>query len=158
MCGGIAIQWKTVPQNLREQHGIAPTRIGTEERVIQFHFRDRKPLLPAIRNSELDIYPWGNRDDKTSRLPRTGWCKSESLEQGKWDYLKPESVEIPAIMGLEKGVWFEIDGGLKGILVNDEAETPHVFMLTQPASSEYIELTMHERMPVFLNGWSALVK
>ncbi|MBU2214082.1 hypothetical protein KKC44_02255 [Patescibacteria group bacterium] len=156
MCGGIAVQWKTIPQNLREQYGIAPTKIGTEERVIQFHFRDRKPLLPAFRNSALDLYPWGNRDDKELRLPRTGWCRLESSEQGKWDYLKPEPVEIPAIMGLEKGVWFEIDKGIKGILVNDETEAPHVYMLTQSASPEYIELTKHERMPVFTGGWSLL--
>ena len=151
MCGGIAVRWRTVSKELTEQFGLVTTKIGTEERVLHFSFRDPLPRLPAYYQGKLGIYLWGNRDDKESHLPKTGWCKVESLEAGKWDRLHPESVEIPAIMGREEGVWFPIEKGMKGILVKDEREVPHVFMLTQTATPEYLLMTKHERMPVFLS-------
>ena len=98
----------------------------------------------------LAIYPWGNRDDAASRLPRTGWCRLESLEAGHWGRLRPEPVDIPASLGLEKGVWFQIAEGIRGILVEDERGLPHVYMLTQPASHYYQVMTRHDRMPVLL--------
>jgi hypothetical protein len=99
---------------------------------------------------------WGNRDDRTSRLPRTGWCRLESFEEGKWNHLQPESVDIPALMGVERGVWFSIDGGMKGFLVHDEQNNMHIYMLTQQATPEYEAHTHHARMPVFTGHWTAL--
>jgi hypothetical protein len=150
MCGGIAIHWKGVSQELADRYGLLPTSVGTEERMIRFQYRDPIPLLPAYEKGELGIYLWGNRNDQESKLPHTGWCKVESLHAGKWNFLHPEPVDIPAAMGLEKGVWFPIDTGMRGILVSDENAEKHVFMLTQPADSAYLALTKHERMPVFL--------
>jgi hypothetical protein len=103
--------------------------------------------LPVMHNGQLAIYEWGNRGNKESKLPRTGWCRSESLEAGKWRWLRPELVEIPADFGLEKGVWFQIVEGLRGVVVADEQERPHVYMLTKPASHYYATMTKHDRMP-----------
>ncbi|MCH8828877.1 MAG: hypothetical protein IID45_04790, partial [Planctomycetes bacterium] len=55
-----------------------------------------------------------------------------------------------ANFGLEKGRWFHIDEGIRGLLVNDETNHPHVYMLTEPASHYYHGMTRHDRMPVFL--------
>jgi hypothetical protein len=84
-------------------------------------------------------------------MPRTGWCRTESLEAGKWRWLAPELVDIPADFGLEKGVWFQINQGLRGVLVRDESERPHVYMLTQQASHYYQTMTRHERMPILID-------
>ena len=59
-------------------------------------------------------------------------------------------MDIPAALGLEKGVWFLITEGIRGILVRDERDMPHVYMLTQPASHYYQIMTRHNRMPVLL--------
>jgi hypothetical protein len=149
MCGGIAIARDGVPDFLAEQ---LQDRIFTRDGVpeIRFQYRDKVPILPVWKSSEFLLMSWGNRDNKQSRLPRTGWAKLESVEAGKWANLKPELIEIPALFGLEKGIWFHIQEGMKGILVHDEQRSPHVYMLTQPASHYYQVMTRHERMPVFL--------
>ena len=149
MCGGIAIAKDSIPDVMVEQlRDRIVTRDGVPE--IRFQYRDKMPLLPVWKDSEFLLLPWGNRDNKQSRLPKTGWAKIESIEAGRWSYLKPEPVEIPALFGLEKGVWFHIQEGMKGILVHDETKKPHVYILTQPASHYYQVMTRHERMPVFL--------
>lgn len=150
MCGGLAINKNIVEQKLREKFDVPLTTMEGRSDLVRFQYRDRIPLLPALYHGELDVYFWGNRDDKMSILPRTGWCKVESLHAGRWKRFHPEDVEIPASMGLERGVWFPIEKGMRGILVQDEQKMGHVFMLTQPASMDYLALTKHERMPVFL--------
>ncbi len=150
MCGGITVHWQTVPQELAQQYGFLPVSVGSQKHVLRFLYRDPVPRLPAFFHDQLDIYPWGNRDNKQSRLPKTGWAKAESVDQGKWNWLHPEPVEIPASHGVERGVWFPIEKGMRGLLVKDEQDRPHVYMLTQAASPEYAAMTKHERMPVFL--------
>jgi len=53
----------------------------------------------------------------------------------KW--LSPEKVIIPADFGLEKSVWFQVNEGMEGVVVRDEQERSHVYMITQPASHYY---------------------
>ena len=151
MCFGIALPIDALPEELVQRH---QQRLAVREpdasRELRFTFRDPQAELPAWHDNRLDILLWGNRDDRTSRLPRTGWCRQESLEAGRWARLRPEPVEIPAALGLEKGVWFLIPEGIRGILVRDERARPHVYMLTQPASHYYQIMTRHDRMPVLL--------
>ncbi|MDD4319680.1 MAG: hypothetical protein PHW10_05155 [Candidatus Peribacteraceae bacterium] len=150
MCGGIAILVRSVPSALLEREGLQLIgNAGADESMLLFHYRDPVPRLPALHGEDLDIFSWGNRNDKESRLPRTGWCKAESLEAGKWQWLHPEEVLIPAVRGVEKGVWFPVANGIRGVLVRDEGNIAHVYMLTQAASPDYLAMTKHERMPVF---------
>jgi hypothetical protein len=69
--------------------------------VVETVFWQAHPVLPALIDGEVRLYDWGNRDDQV-RLPKTGWMRQESLEAGKWAYLHPQEVIIPAFMGLEK--------------------------------------------------------
>jgi hypothetical protein len=103
-------------------------------------------VLPVIHAGQLIICDWGNHN-RASKLPRTGWCSLESLESGKWRWLAPEAVEIPAQFGLDQGVWFQIVQGIRGVLVNDPRERPHVYMLTKPATHYYEIMTHSDRMP-----------
>jgi len=66
----------------------------------------------------------------------------------KW--LSPEKVTIPVDFGLEKSVWFQVNEGMEGVVMRDEQERPHVYMLTQPASPYYQTMTRHERMPLLV--------
>ena len=151
MCFGIALPIDALTEELVQQH---QHRIAVREpdasRELRFTSRDPRAELPIWHNNQSAIILWGNRDDTASRLPRTGWCRRESLEAGRWSRLRPEPVEIPAALGLEKGVWFAIPEGIRGILVHDERGRPHVYMLTQPASHYYQIMTRHDRMPVLL--------
>jgi hypothetical protein len=102
-------------------------------------------VLPALLGDELHLFDWGNRDE-TLKLPKTGWVRAESLEAGKWKYLKPIEVIIPALYGVEKKVWFGIDHGIRGFLVR-RGDVQRVYMLTVPPTPEYQTLTGHDRMP-----------
>lgn len=152
MCAGLAVERRNIPDHLVQKYQLDKRLVTRGEGPQEVHFLFRAPtaILPYWNGNQLDICLWGNRDDKTSKLPRTGWCRMESVEDGKWQHLRPETVDIPCSFGLEKGVWFQINEGIKGMLVRDEKGQPHVYMLTQPASHYYNVMTRHDRMPVFI--------
>lgn len=151
MCGEIAL--RDVPTDLIERFALleyVTTRGEADVPELRFAFRHPKPRLPVRIDGELTIVEWGNRDNRLSRLPKTGWCRQDSLDAGKWRHLRPEPVTIPAHFGREKGVWFPIREGLEGVLVRDERDGPHCYMLTTDASVAYEAMTGHERMPVLI--------
>ena len=153
MCLGISILRRQINAELLAEFALQRSLFsradGADDELI-FKFNDPVPRLPVMHDGQLHIYTWGNRNDRQSRLPKTGWCRTESLEAGKWRYLSPEQCVIPAVAGLEKGVWFQIKEGIQGVVVHDESERPHIYMLTQPASHYYQVMTRHERMPVLI--------
>jgi len=108
------------------------------------------PILPVITKDTTHLYDWGNRD-KHLRLPLTGWTKIESLSDGRWNWLKPMPAIIPALAGYENGVWFKIDGGIRGIVVTLNGQH-RAYMLTKAATDAYTKTTDHDRMPVFVKG------
>lgn len=126
------------------------TEAAAEEIVFDFADRQNAPQLPVIHKGQMRILPWGNRGGRTPKLPKTGWCRKESLEAGKWRWLAPEKVIIPAQLGQDKGIWFSITEGIEGIVVLDEGGRPHVYMVTQGASTYFSNMTKHDRMPVLV--------
>ncbi len=80
-------------------------------------------------------------------MPHTGWCRSESLAQGKWKWLKPKVVHVPVHKGFEKKKWFLTPKGIDAVLVEQKGKK-RVYILTEPSSSFYAKLTGHDRMPV----------
>ena len=144
MCWGITISCRDFPESLIEESRLQDRiviRAEKAEREIQFLYRASPSVIPAWVNGELGIYDWGNLDGKDSRLPKTGWCRRETLEKGRWAWLQPESVMIPAALGKENGRWFQIYEGIRGILVRDSRNRPHVYMLTEDASHYYHIMT-----------------
>lgn len=154
MCKGISILKARLKQELFEQYELAhrvTTRGAETQEELHFMYPGAPPIeLPVLHDGQMVIYEWGNRNNKECRLPRTGWCRTESLEAGKWRWLSPEKVVIPADFGLEKSVWFQINEGMEGVVVHDEQERPHVYMMTMPASHYYQTMTRHERMPILV--------
>jgi hypothetical protein len=153
MCTGISLASCELPEQLVTQHKLSDRIVRRSvgaDLEIHFLYRHRQPLIPAWFENQLQIFPWGNRDNANSRLPRTGWCQLESLEAGHWNWLTPESVEIPATFGREKGIWYQVREGMRGILVRDEQNHPHIYMLTTPASHYYEVMTRNKRMPVLV--------
>lgn len=147
MCGGVRFEFDPA---LAEQLVAAYTPEQLHEASVSGEvvsvFWQPRPVLPALLDGSLRLFDWGNRD-KGLRLPQTGWVRQESLESGKWDYLKPHEVTIAATHGLEKRVWFPIERGITGYVVRrDDAE--RLYMLTTAADQAYAALTGHDRMPV----------
>ena len=118
MCGGIRFKYsETMQPMLSEVLSGEQLAQAQESGVVQSVYWQPRPVLPALVDDELKLFDWGNRDENL-KLPKTGWVRAESLEAGKWDYLKPKEIVIPAFEGVEKKVWFTIDHGIRGLLVH----------------------------------------
>jgi hypothetical protein len=133
MCGGVTTE---------------QLQLARASGTVQSVFWQPRPVLPAIVDGDLRLFDWGNRDEEL-KLPKTGWVRVESLDAGKWNYLKPKEIVIPAFEGVEKKVWFEIDHGIRGFLVR-RGDERRVYMLTLPPTPEYRALTGHDRMPALI--------
>src|SRR5947199_2030571 len=121
MCVGITLAWSELPTELIGRHGLhrrVHDRGGEKE--VQFLYRDRRPRLPVRRDGRLQVVRWGNGRGQSRLLPRTGWTWRESVQEGFWHGLDAIPVDIPARLGLERGVWYCIRQGIRGLLVPDE--------------------------------------
>ena len=146
----ISLSWRSLPQALIDQHDLLDrviVRSDEADREIRFLYRDVRPLLPVWVGNELNILSWGHPRHK-SKLPRTKAVAQETIQTGIWQDVHPELVDIPANFGWDKGVWYRITEGIRGILVRDESNNPIVYMLTEPASHYYQVMTRNNRMPV----------
>ena len=125
---------------------LAPLRSGNEMR---FFFKRPGALLPIHHQGENRLVAWGNK--KLAALPRTGFCKIESIEAGKWKWLIPLPVRIIASAGWAKGTWFQVRQGIRGMLVHDQDGHPHCYVVTQPATHYFKIMTGADRMPMLLD-------
>ena len=149
MCGGVRFKYDDrLEPALAEVYSPEQLKLARETGAVQSVYWQARPVLPALLDADLRLFDWGNRDESL-KLPKTGWVRIESLDAGKWNYLRPQEVVIPAFEGVEKKVWFGIDHGIRGFLVRrDGAE--RVYMLTLPPTPEYRALTGHDRMPALI--------
>ncbi len=151
MCTGIALAASELPLDVLEQPRIKArlfTRGGEAE--VRFYFRDSERLLPIIHDGVLRLVRWGARRAESAVLPPTGWTWLTSVESGQWGESGAEQVAIAATMGLEKGVWFRVREGIRGLLVRDERGIESVYMMCEPASHYFHVMTRSQRMPVLI--------
>jgi hypothetical protein len=150
MCGGVRFKYdEQLQPALSEIYTAEQLKLAQDTGTLQSVFWQPRPVLPAIVDGDLRLFDWGNRDEAL-KLPKTGWVRVESLDAGKWNYLKPKAVVIPAFQGVEKKVWFGIDHGIQGFLVH-RGDEQRVYMLTLPPTPEYRALTGHDRMPALID-------
>lgn len=151
MCGGIGFGFKRIPfAQLKEFYSDKEISDFKKNNLVTSFFWQKMPILPyKDQGGQTKLSLWGNRDQDL-KIPKTGWAKIESYNQGKWDYLKPQTVKILAEKGYEKGVWFETKNGISGLKI-EYKNKPYIYMLTKPSSKEYFKLTQHDREPVLQN-------
>jgi hypothetical protein len=150
MCGGVRFKYdERLDPALSQIYTAEQLDLARSTGTVQSVFWQPRPVLPAIVDGELYLFDWGNRDDAL-KLPKTGWVRVESLEAGKWNYLRPKPVVIPAFQGVEKKIWFGIDHGIQGFPVA-RGDEQRVYMLTVPPTPEYRALTGHDRMPALID-------
>lgn len=151
MCSGIALAWSELPTELIRRHGLdrrAHERGG--EREARFLFRDRAPRIPIWRDGRLQVVRWGNGRGESRFLPRTGWTWKMSVDEGLWQNAGAIPVDIPATLGMERGVWYRIRQGIRGLLVPDERGIAVAYMICEPSSHYYQVMTRSDRMPVLI--------
>jgi len=144
MC--LSIRFSSFEFTDRQLQTLVPFRTGDE---IRMNVNNPQAVLPIEHNGENQLIEWGNK--KHPKLPRTGFCKKESLDAGKWKWLNPKPIKILAAFGRTNGVWYQVREGIQGILIYDDLNTPHCFMVTQPATHYFKVMTGNERMPALIN-------
>jgi len=66
--------------------------------------------------------------------------RADLAEHRRAPYCRPAStmpVHIPTTFGLDRGVWFHIREGIRGILVPDERGAAVAYVVIEPASNYY---------------------
>jgi hypothetical protein len=151
MLSGIALALSEVPESLVEVHGLA-RRVCDRggEREVQFLLRAADRLLPVWWQGRLLMLRWGNRRGQSRKLPSTAWARLETARKGGWLPYVPKSAEVPATLGLESGVWFQVGQGIRGLVVHDERGEPVVYPLVEPSSHYFEVMTRSPWMPVLI--------
>lgn len=152
MCAGIALAWSELPTELIARHGLQ-RRVHERggELEVRFLYREHRPRLPIWRDGRMQIVRWGNRHGESRVLPRTGWTWLKTIEEGGWQGLDGVVVDIPATLALEKGVWFRVHEGARGLLVPDERGAAVCYMICRPATHYYHVMTRSDRMPLLID-------
>ncbi|ADV61899.1 hypothetical protein Isop_1313 [Isosphaera pallida ATCC 43644] len=120
------------------------------EAEYRFDAWDRCPKLPILRDGHLTLARWGNLRGQSRHLPRTAWTWLRTVEQGSWRHLDPLEVVIPATLAFERGVWYRVRQGIRGLLVPDERGWAVCYMICQPSSHYYYVMTRSAHMPVLI--------
>jgi hypothetical protein len=153
VCHAIALTASELSTELIERHGLrrrAHKRAERAEPEYRFYCDDRRPRLPISRDGRLQIVRWGNRRGESKHLPPTGWTWLSTIRDGGWKGSDAVTVKIPASYGLDRGVWYFIEQGVRGLLVPDENGTAVVYVICEPASHYYFIMTRSDRMPVLI--------
>lgn len=150
MCTAIALAPSEVPVALAQRYRLAErihVREGREE--YQFHWWQVPTILPVRRDGRLEILPWGSKL-RRGPLPYGGWISLNHIAAGVISGAAPEEVVIPANLGHEKGTWFVINEGIRGVAIETRGG-PVIYMLTEPASNYYRNMTEQTpMMPLFV--------
>jgi hypothetical protein len=151
MCYGIALAWSELPADVIDRHGLHRRRHDRGgEWEVRFLFRDRNPRLPVWRDGRLQVVRWGNGRGQSRVLPRTGWTWHATILAGGWQGSGAIPVDIPATLGLDRGVWYRVRQGMRGLLVPDERGNAVCYMICEPATHYYRVMTRSDRMPVLI--------
>lgn len=149
---GISLSWRILSQAVIEHHALRwreTRRTADAEPEFRFLYRERNPVLPVWYGSELRLFNWGN-PYRNSPLPRCRTISHERLSEGELSALEPETVEIPACFGWDRGIWYPIRQGVQGILVREADGTPVVYVVTRQATHYYEVMTRNDREPLFI--------
>jgi hypothetical protein len=118
---------------------------------VQFHWWHQPALLPVRLYGRIQLVTWGCKLRKGTPLPFGGWVSEDQLKAGVFAAARPESVVIPACLGHDKGTWFVIDEGVRGVAVRGPGG-PVVYVLVRPASNYYRNMTQQSPMMPILVG------
>jgi hypothetical protein len=151
MLTGVALALSELPVELVARHGLK-RRIHERggEAEVRFLFADRQRVLPFWMEGQLLVIPWGNRRGESKSLPQTVWTRQTIIQSGAWGEGELHPVIIPATLELDRGVWYCIRQGVRGVVVYDEAKRPRVYVICEPASHYYRTMPRSNWMPALV--------
>lgn len=131
MCGGT--QYK---------HGDQDMRV---------YFPNPAAMLPVKRKSgDVELLPWGRRQQQKGTLPLGGWARLESIYSGRWDKWFPIPVKLPILSFMEKDLeghthWYDLTKSqwIQGLVARNGNEQ-RVYVVT---IAPEMEDAVHDRWP-----------
>ena len=151
MFSGIALAYGDLPEALVETPDmIRRVHYRGGEREVRFLLRDAARVLPIWHEGRLLLVRWGNRRGQSQALPLSAWARLGTVEAGGWLPYAPEPVDVPATLGLDGGVWFQVRQGIRALLARDERGEAVVYPLVEPSSHYYEVMTRSPWMPVLV--------
>ena len=145
---GLAIITSELPVHLlAEVSDRIHDRAGCAE--VRFEWWHNPALLPVRWDGALRLVPWGSKI-RRSRLPQGSCLSQEQVAAGL--LACPEEVMIPANYGFHRGTWFLIEEGVRGVLLPETEVGPVVYLLVEPSTNYYRNMTgQSPMMPVLVN-------
>ncbi|MCB5186626.1 hypothetical protein LG200_01245 [Methylobacillus caricis] len=115
---------------------------GVERKIVFPNLLSALPIRHV--DGKIKWLRWGNSlEEKEGGFFIGGWARKSSLEQGKWDKLKPETVSIMGHEFMErdksrKSHWIDIpeDHAIQGIIATHHHER-RIYVVTTEPPEEY---------------------
>lgn len=147
---GVAIIASDLPVHLlAEATGRLHDRAGCLE--ARFEWWHEPAVLPVRWDGALRLVRWGTKN-RRDRVPQGMSLTVEQVESGILGCNRLDDVMIPANFGFHRGTWFLIHEGVRGVLLPEHPAGPLAYLLMQPASNYYRNMTGQSPfMPVFVN-------
>ncbi len=153
MLSGVALAQSELPVELMAENCLS-RRVHARgaEAEVRFLLGDRDRVLPVWLDGLLRVARWGNRRGQSRGLP----CTACPVRPGPGSR-RSRPVSGPSAgprpwssrpLALDRGVWFQVREGIRGVAVRDEGSGPVAFALVEPASHYYRIMTRSEWMPV----------
>jgi hypothetical protein len=117
----------------------------------RFVLADPRPKIPIRRFGTVQLARWGNSSGRSRALPRAALTRKDRVEAGEWAKYGGVEVEIPATFWCANGAWCYVREGIKGVLAPDESGWAVCYVICEPATNYYKNMTGCEWMPVFIN-------
>ena len=136
MCGGVLYSYK-----------------GQDVRTF---FPNPRATLPVkTRSGEIQLLPWGRRQNQIGKLPLGGWARLDSVYAGRWDRWFPKPVKLQVAGFMEKDIeghshWYELTRGqwIQGLVARVQHEQRIYVVTIEPEREDAV----HERWPRILSG------
>ena len=136
MCGGVYFQY-----------------LGELQRM---YFPNPKAVLPIrTRAGEVQLLPWGRRQQQAGKLPLGGWARLDAIHAGRWDRWFPRPVKLPVHSFMEKDIagnshWYDLMAGqfIQGLVARNDAERRVYIVTITPEMSDAV----HERWPRIISA------
>jgi hypothetical protein len=125
----------------------------SRESVPEFRFSvaDPWPKVPIRRFGTIQLARWGNSGGSSRALPRATLTRLTRVEAGEWARFGAVPAEVAATFWCANGAWCFVREGIRGVLAPDEVGRAVCYIVCEPATNSYKNMTGCRWMPVLIN-------
>jgi hypothetical protein len=117
----------------------------------RFALADPRPKVPIRRFGTVQLVRWGNTRGRSRALPRAALTRKDRVEAGDWARYGAVPVEVAATFWCAGGAWLFVREGIEGVLVPDERGWAVCFVICEPATNYFRNMTGCDWMPALIN-------